>query len=354
MNSYKRKYIFLIILFNILSSTNAQSITPVVTNIDKIKRISIASEPGYPPYCIVDKDGEADGFSVDLFKAAAKAVNIECEIKIGVWDQIKQDLVEGKIDALPLVGRTPERELLFDFTLPYLTLHGAIFVRKGTADIKTVGDLKDKSIIVMKGDNSEEFVRRKNISKNIFTTNTFEEAFRLLADGEYDAVITQEVMGLRLLQDLKIESVVPLDIPLDEFKQDFCFAVKKGNKDLLSRLNEGLSIVIANRTYDAIHLKWFGPSLQKHFALKDVIRIALYIFIPLIILFSIVSILLLRSEVKKRTYKLQKEIMEHKNTVKSLHNQQTLLKEMEKISALISEYNYIAMVRIFKYSVITK
>ncbi|MCK9211141.1 MAG: transporter substrate-binding domain-containing protein [Ignavibacteriaceae bacterium] len=341
MNNYKREYIFfLIIFFSILSGINAQLITPDITTKDKIKRISIASEPNYPPYCIIDKNGKADGFSVDLFKAAAKTVDIEVDIKIGIWDQIKQNLAEGKIDALPLVGRTPERELLYDFTLPYLTLHGAIFVREGTTDIKTVEDLKDKDIIVMKGDNSEEFVCRKNISKNIFTTHTFEEAFRILADGEHDAVITQRVMGLHLLQDLDIESVVPLEIQLDGFRQDFCFAVKKGNKDLLSRLNEGLSIVIANGTYDRIHLKWFGPSILKQFALKDVVRIALYIFIPLIILFSIVSILFLRSEVKRRTYKLREEIFEHKKTANSLREQQILLKEMEKVSQIGGwEYN---------------
>jgi len=80
---------------------------------DEIRLITIASEPDYPPYCIVDENGNADGFSVDLFKAAADAVGIEVSIKIGVWNQIRQDLAEGRIDALPLVGRTPERENLY-------------------------------------------------------------------------------------------------------------------------------------------------------------------------------------------------------------------------------------------------
>src|SRR6056297_1742960 len=97
--------------------------------------ILVASEPDYPPYCIVDKDGSATGFSVELFEAAAEAVGIVPVIKIGVWNKIKNDLAEGKIDALPLVGRTPEREELFDFTMSYLSLHGAVFVREGTEGI---------------------------------------------------------------------------------------------------------------------------------------------------------------------------------------------------------------------------
>jgi len=310
MISFKKKYIFLILLLGILANNQAHASNPEASSKNKIKKIVIASEPDYPPYCIVDKNGNADGFSVDLFKAAAKAVNIEVDIKIGIWNQIKQDLAEGKIDALPLVGRTPERELLYDFTFPYLTLHGAIFVREGTTGIKTVADLRDKKIVVMKGDNAEEYVRRANISKYISTTHTFGEAFSDLAKGEYDAVITQRVLGLQLLKEMNLETIIPLDLNLDEFRQDFCFGVKKGNKELLSRLNEGLSIVIANKTYDRLHKKWFGPNLQEQLALKDVVRIALYVLIPLIILFSLVSIVVLRSEVKKRTATLQ-ESEEH-------------------------------------------
>ncbi|MFA6598267.1 MAG: transporter substrate-binding domain-containing protein [Ignavibacteriaceae bacterium] len=310
MITFKKKYIFSILLIGILVNSHIQASNPEATSKAQIKKIVIASEPDYPPYCIVDKNGNADGFSVDLFKAAAKAVNIEVEIKIGIWNQIKQDLAEGKIDALPLVGRTPEREILYDFTFPYLTLHGAIFVREGTTGIKTVADLKDKKIVVMKGDNAEEYVRRANISKYIYTTHTFGEAFSDLANGEYDAVITQRVLGLQLLKEMNLETIIPLDINLDEFRQDFCFAVKKGNKELLSRLSEGLSIVIANKTYDRLHVKWFGPNLQGQIALKDAVRIALYVLIPLIILFSLVSIVILRSEVKKRTAKLQ-ESEEH-------------------------------------------
>ena len=95
-------------------------------------RITAASEPDYPPYCYVDDSGNAAGFSVELFKAATAAMKIETEIEMGLWNDIKQELAEGKIDALPLVGRTPERETIFDFTIPYLSLYGGIVVQEIT------------------------------------------------------------------------------------------------------------------------------------------------------------------------------------------------------------------------------
>jgi PAS domain S-box-containing protein len=325
--------IFFLIMFLCNSfCVNAQSNLAGKPNEKKITKITIASEPDYPPYCFIDKNGNAEGFSIDLFNAAAKAVGIEVNIKIGVWRKIKKDLAEGKIDALPLVGRTPERESFYDFTLSYISLHGAVFVREGTSDINSLEGLFDKEILVMKGDNAEEFVRREHISKNIFTTHTYQEAFEMLANGEHDAVITQRITGLKLLEEMGIESIEPLKFGMPKFRQDFCFAVKKGDAYLLSTLNEGLSIVIADGTHEKIREKWFGPSVKEEIAFEDVIRIALYILIPLIIIFSIIFIFSLRAEVKKRTLNLQQEIADHKETLNLLNEQQLFLEEMEKVS----------------------
>jgi len=294
--------------------------------------IFIASEPDYPPFCIVDKNGNADGFAVELFQAATKAVGLHSEIKIGIWSQIRQDLAKGRIDALPLVGRTPEREEMYDFTMPYLSLHGAVFVRKGTAGIETLDDLKNKRILVMKGDNAEEFVRRENISTKIFTTNTFEEAFKELKKGKYDAVITQRITGIYLLEQLGIKSITPLEIQLPEFRQDFCFAVQQGNDTLLNKLNEGLSIIIANDTYDKIKLKWLGPDKETIVNFWDILINSLYIIVPLFIILALFFIYYLRREVRKQTQNLTDEITEHKKTLKKLHKQQLLLTEMEKVT----------------------
>ncbi|MGE0090304.1 MAG: transporter substrate-binding domain-containing protein [Bacteroidales bacterium] len=329
MNTLKKSAI---ILFVIISFCNQFLLANSGNSLKYVTKITIASEPDYPPYCIIDKNGKADGFSIELFLAATKAVGIDVEIKIGIWNQIKSDLAEGKLDALPFVGRTPEREPLYDFTLPYLSLHGAVFVRKRTKDIDSISDLKNKTIAVMQGDNAEEFVRRKAVSKNIITTPTFEDAFRKLANNEVDAVITQRVMGIELLKKMKLRNIVHLDFQLQDYRQDFCFAVQKGNSTLLSRLNEGLSIVIADGTYDRLHLKWFGPSIKEKLSVKDILNIVLKVLIPLSIILSLVLIIVLRRMVRSRTKSLHNEISEHKKTILLYHNQQLMLEKMEKVS----------------------
>jgi ABC-type amino acid transport substrate-binding protein len=229
-----------------------------------------AAEPDYPPLSIVNSDGQAGGFTVDLLRAALKETGREVTFKVGPWAEIKQELADGKLEVLPLVGRTPEREALFDFTIPYLTLHGALFVRQDTTDIQTLDDLKGKRVAVMKGDNAEEYVRRVRLSEHIITTGSFEEAFQMLSAGRADAVIAQKLMGVTLLKHLGVANVRVVGKPNEEFKQDFCFAVRKGNGKLLAVLNEGLAIATARGISRQLEQQWLGVS-ERETALARVI-----------------------------------------------------------------------------------
>ena len=283
------------------------------------EKIRIKSEPDYPPFCMVDEQGNAAGFSVDLFTEAAKIMNIDVSVEVGFWNDIKEELKDGKIDALPLVGRSAEREAYFDFTIPYHSMHGAIFVKKRNKSIHAVQDLRQKCVAVMAGDNAEEYVRRAEISEKIITTPTFEDAFELLSEGTCDAVIAQQLMGVMLIKKNDIRGVHPLNIPLTGFSQDFSFAVEEGNKQLLAALNEGLSLVLANGTYETLHNKWFSnlPGYKPGF--KDIVKAMLPMLLITVILLAAVSIVFLKYEVSRQTVELNRTRLKYKRLAESIN-----------------------------------
>jgi len=217
-----------------------------------------AAEADYPPFSFVDTQGRADGFSVELLQATLAAMDREASFRTGSWPEVRQWLERGEVQALPLVGRTPERERLFDFTFPYMTLHGAIVVRRDTTDVETLADLRGRLVAVMQGDNAEEFLRREPRDFSIRTVPSFHEALRDLAAGRADAVVVQRLVALRLIAELGLEGLTVVNRPIDGFRQDFCFAVKEGDRDTLALLNEGLALVIADGTYRRLHAKWFA------------------------------------------------------------------------------------------------
>ncbi len=220
--------------------------------------VRVGSEIDYPPFCTLDTLNRPDGFSVELIKAALSAMGRTATFETGDWPAVKQWLEDGNVDALPLVGRTPEREAVFDFTFPYMTLYGTIVTRDDTDGIRTLEDLRGRRVAVMQADNADEFLRREDRGMEIHTTPSFQVALQELSEGQHDAVVMQRLVALRLIREHGWSNLKIIGQPLASFRQEFCFAVQKGDAATLAMLNEGLSLVIADGTFRRLQSKWFA------------------------------------------------------------------------------------------------
>lgn len=186
-------------------------------------------------------------------------MDLNIEFKIDVWKNLKQELADRKIDALPLVGRTPERENIFDFTFPYLTRHGTIVVRKNQNGVNSISDLTGKQIAVLEGDNAEEYLTRIDIDVEIVPRHTFKKAMVELSNGKHDAVVIQKYLAYQIIRDNNLNNLKTVGDPRETFKQSFCFAVSENDDELFALLNEGLSIVISKGIFQMLNNKWFAP-----------------------------------------------------------------------------------------------
>lgn len=219
-----------------------------------------AIDPNFPPFSSIDSDGQPAGFSVELFRAALAAMGQDASLRLDTWPQIKKDLEAGSIDASPFIARTPERERLFDFSVPYLTMDEALFVRDDNPRIRSLADLEGERIAVMAGACDYEYVRRARVSDRIISVPCYEDAFKLLVAGDADAVVALKEMGVSTLKNLGLTNIQTVGMPREEFHQDICFAVTKGNAELLALLNEGLAKVKADGTYRQLASQWLGQN----------------------------------------------------------------------------------------------
>jgi PAS domain S-box-containing protein len=297
-----------------------------------------AAEPFYPPLSFAGAQGQAEGFSVELLRAAVQAMNQEVLFQTRPWEEIKQELSEGKLDVLPLVGRTPEREAEFDFTVPYLRLHGTIVVRKDAKGIYTAEDLRGKRVGVMSGDNAEEYMLRERIAGELVSTQTYKQALQKLASGELHAVVVQRLVALRLIEELGLDQLTTLG-KLPDFRQDFCFAVTEGNKVLLAQLNEGLAVVIADGTYNRLREKWLGVLEEDHTA-KYLYTAVISVIITLLIAMSIAHFWQqsLRLQVRSRTAELQQKNIDLQKSEEELRkSEQALMRAHNDLEKRVQE-----------------
>jgi len=275
-----------------------------------------ATEYDYPPFSVTDQ-GEADGFSVELLQAVADTMGLEISFKIDSWSILKEELKNGDLDVLPLVGYTEERDRDYDFTVPYIIMHGNIFIRKDETGISTEEDLVGKEVIVMEGDNAHEYALRMGLSDHLILTETYPEAFELLASGKHDAVLAQSLVGEQIIEQYNLKGIKAatqidetglkeIRTNLSGFEQKFCFAVPEGNKDLLAKLNEGLAVVSANGEFDRLYQKWFPFIVNSQVDPIEVLKTSIMIITPIILLFMIAGIISVRRNIKLKTEELQR------------------------------------------------
>ena len=216
------------------------------------------ADPDFPPFSFVSESGVSQGYSIDLLSKVLEVMGEQPEFQVAQWAEIKAKLAEGTLDVLPIVAYSEERTERFDFSTSYITLHGAVFVRDSESRIAGIRDLKDSAIAVMKGSISEEYGRSAVLCREIIATDTYPEAFRMLENGEVDAVLAQHLMGITLLRQMGIDDIRTVGNPEKDFQQRYCFAVQKGNKELLNLLNEGLAMVESRGILRGLEQKWMG------------------------------------------------------------------------------------------------
>ncbi|NJO16490.1 MAG: transporter substrate-binding domain-containing protein [Thioploca sp.] len=283
-----------------IDNTFSQEIIPLTA-----RKLIVGSELDYPPFALVNNQGEADGFSVDLFKAVAQVMGLNIEFRVGTWNEVRHALERGNIDALPLVSYSAERERVFDFTTPYLLDDAAIFIRTGDEPIHSAVELYNKTIIVMQADATHDYLLKQPAHKHLILAKTIAEAMRRLSSGEGDCTLVPRLVGLLTAKKFNLTNLKITGPVIIVHGRGYGFAVKEGNEVLRETLNRGLSIIKATGQYDAIYDHWFGVVDSRSFTLAEIYR---YAAIIISVFVFILAIALLWS------WSLKREIAQRKQT----------------------------------------
>lgn len=238
------------------------------------KRLIVGSEQDYPPFATGKTDATAGGFTVELWKAVARETGLNYTIRVKPFHELLQEFKEGRIDILINLAQSEERRKFADFSVPHVTVQGALFVRKDYTGIRSENDLAGKSIIVVDADIAHEYARGKAWGNMLIPVPTAADGLRLLASGQHDAMFVSKLVGTQTLRQLNLLTIIALPLAVGA-TQKFSFAVQKGDADLLALLNEGLALSRVSGTYTALHEKWFNEYEFKAPALLDALKFPL-------------------------------------------------------------------------------
>ena len=90
--------------------------------------LTIGAEPYYPyQYEQSQSDGKLTGLSIELVREACTRAGYRPNFVQKDWNQLLEMMRSGELDALSLCYRSPDREAFGHFSVPYLSLHYAVF-----------------------------------------------------------------------------------------------------------------------------------------------------------------------------------------------------------------------------------
>jgi len=219
----------------------------------------VGTDAAYAPFESQNEKGEIVGFDIDVVKAAAQKAGIEVRFVNTPWEGIFNALKQGDRDLLvSSITITEERKQSMDFTAPYFDAHQLIAVR-ADSKVQAFADLKALKVGVQTGTTGDETVSKLQgkTSGNIKRFESTPLALSELETGGIDAVVADNGVVVNYVKNNAGKKFRTVNDPAFVPEQ-YGIAVKKGNAELLAKLNQGLAAIKADGSYDRLYATYLG------------------------------------------------------------------------------------------------
>lgn len=218
----------------------------------------IGVDDKFAPMGFRDENNELTGFDIDYAKAAAEHMGMTVEFQPIDWKTKETELRSGRIDLIwNGYTITDERKGKVLFTKPYLK-NAQVVATLADSDITNLDDLAGKAVGLQALSSAADALNANPIQSEIKSVSEYADNVLALSDlkaGRVEAVVIDEVVidyymakeegAFKVLDD----SLAP---------EEYGVGVKKGNEDLLEKLQAALDTMNEDGTASSISEKWFG------------------------------------------------------------------------------------------------
>lgn len=211
----------------------------------------------FPPFQYVDEAGKIVGFDIDVVNAIGKLEGFTPEWSSQAFVALIEGLETKRLDMVASgLTITDARREKVDFSEPYFDVSLVVVVRAGEPEITSLEGLKGKRIACLMA-STASVVLEKLLGKNDPNMRHFtkyNEIFNELVLGRVDAVLVDQPMARAYTKKMGGMHAGSVTMHTEQYG----FAVRKGNKALLDRINAGLAKLRASGEFDRLVEKWFS------------------------------------------------------------------------------------------------
>ncbi len=227
----------------------------------------IGFDDTFVPMGFKDNNGEIVGFDIDLANEVSKRIGKQVTFQPIDWSMKESELNSEKIDLIwNGYSITKERKEKVNFTNPYLE-NRQVIITLVNSKINSKVDLKGMNVgaqnqsSAVDAINKEEELLKTFKDGKVYTFETNNEALMDLEAKRIDAVVADEILA-RYYINKKGEG--KFKILNDDFgDESYGVGIRKGDEELLEKLNEAFEDIKKDGTAKKVSEKWFGKDIIK-------------------------------------------------------------------------------------------
>ena len=170
-------------------------------------------------------------------------------------------LVNGDVDlVIATFSITPEREKQVSFAGPYFVAHQDLLVRRNDTSITGPETLDGKILCEASGTTSADYIKAHYKGKiTLREVPTFSECVRNLANGDVDAVSTDDLILAGYAAEPQYKGILKV-VGKGFTDEKYGIGVKKDDTEMLGKVNAALKDYISSGAWKAALQKTVAPS----------------------------------------------------------------------------------------------
>jgi ABC-type amino acid transport substrate-binding protein len=266
----RRRVVIALTVMTVLmgTTTQAQTLTGTLKKVKDSGTLTMGYRENALPFSFTGSDGKPTGYSIDLCREIALAVQQELKLpSLAVrWTPVTPEnrldaVVNGAVDIE--CGSTTaslSRQEKVDFTLMTFVDSASLLIVEGSG-IRAVADLAGKRIGVVRGTTTEkalaDYLRAQSLAATVVLVKDHDEGLAGLQTSKIEAYASDRVILVGLV--LQARGTARYALIADDLSYEpYGFMLRRDDSAFRLVANRALARIYRSGAIGAIYAKWFG------------------------------------------------------------------------------------------------
>lgn len=221
--------------------------------------LKVASTPTGSPFTFLDtKTNTVEGVMVDIVKAVSEKAGFEVQIEAMPFASLIGSLTSNRVDLISAaMFITPTREKVVDFSSPvYSYGEGVVVPVSDTTAYTSFSEMKGKRVGAQVGTAFVEPLQKSGLFSEVKLYETTADLMRDANAGRIDVGVLDYPIAAYAINQKHFPSLRLVSSYKATMPNNIAIAGRKGDTELMGKINTALATLKADGSIDAILKKW--------------------------------------------------------------------------------------------------